>query len=83
QRLELGSADAERLGVGVGDQVTVSTDGASVEATVAIRERLGGGACFLIEGTKENNANILLNGKAPTVEVVPRRPRDEGRGTNS
>jgi NADH-quinone oxidoreductase subunit G len=69
QRLELASADAERLGLADGEAATVSVNGSSVEATVAIRERLAAGSCFLVEGTAEGNANALLNG-APAVARV-------------
>jgi NADH-quinone oxidoreductase subunit G len=67
QRLELAPVDAERLGVEHGQPVAVSSDGTSVEARVAIRERMRPGAGFLIEGTAENNANVLAG--AETVEV--------------
>ena len=39
------------------------SNGASVEAKVAIRERLRPGAGFLIEGTKVANANALTVGE--------------------
>jgi NADH-quinone oxidoreductase subunit G len=70
QRLELAPADAERLGVANDAPVTVRANGASVEATVAIRERLRPGAGFLIEGTRTDNANALPAGGA--IEVLPR-----------
>jgi NADH-quinone oxidoreductase subunit G len=72
QKLELASADADQLGVGNGDQVTVSVNGSSVEATVAIRERMRAGAAFLIEGTREGNANVLANGAPRRIEVSKR-----------
>jgi len=80
QRIELGLADAERLQLRDGDKVRVSANGANVEATVAIRERLGEGSCFLVEGTAEDNANALLNGgpRSVTVEPVP-NPAAPGR----
>ena len=40
QKLELAAKDAEGLDLSNGDEVTVSVDGHSVEATVAIRERM-------------------------------------------
>jgi hypothetical protein len=58
-----------------GDPVAVVVNGNSVQATVAIRERINEGVCFLIEGTAENNANALLNGAPGTVQI-------ESRGTN-
>ena len=45
------SADGERLGLGDGDVVEVSSNGTSVRARVALRERLHPGSAFLIEGT--------------------------------
>jgi len=67
QRVELSVADAERLGLANGDEVAVRSDGTSVRARVALRERMRPGAAFLIEGTAEQNAN-LLNG-ARTIEI--------------
>jgi len=69
QRLELALADAQGLGVTDGDAVTVAANGTSVEAVVAVRERMAQGACFLVEGTAENNANALLNGAPRAVKV--------------
>ena len=70
QRVELAPADAERLGLNDGDEVSVAQNGASVGARVAIRERMGEGACFLIEGTAADNANALLNGGPVAVEIT-------------
>ena len=72
QRLEIAGKDAEGLDLSNGDQVTVSVNGHSVDATVAIRERMREGAAFLIEGTDEANANLLTNGVAPRIEVEKR-----------
>jgi predicted molibdopterin-dependent oxidoreductase YjgC len=69
QRIEIAPGDADRLGLSSGDDVTVSSNGTSVEARVAIRERMQEGAAFLIEGTEEGNANALLNGGARMVEI--------------
>jgi NADH-quinone oxidoreductase subunit G len=69
QRLEVSLADAERLGLKAGEEVMVSQNGASVEATVQVKERISEGVVFLAEGTEENNANSLLNGGPGTVEV--------------
>jgi NADH-quinone oxidoreductase subunit G len=68
QRLELPPSDAERLEVEDGQRVAVSSNGHSVEARVAIRERMRPGAGFLIEGTADNNANLLAG--AEKVEVM-------------
>jgi NADH-quinone oxidoreductase subunit G len=72
QKLELHAKDAEGLKLANGDEVIVSVNGHSVEATVAIRERMREGAAFLIEGTDEANGNLLTNGVPPRVEVSKR-----------
>jgi NADH-quinone oxidoreductase subunit G len=72
QKLELAAKDAEGLDLSNGEAVTVSVNGHSVDATVAIRERMREGAAFLIEGTDEANANLLTNGVAPRIEVEKR-----------
>ena len=68
QTLELAPADASRLGIEQGDQVDVRSNGTSLRARVAIRERTSPGSGFLIEGTAEENANALSPGDA--VEVA-------------
>jgi NADH-quinone oxidoreductase subunit G len=74
QTLELAGKDAEKLELGNGDEVTVSVNGSSVEATIAIRERMREGAAFLIEGTDEGNANVLTNGVPQRIKVVKTTP---------
>jgi len=69
QRIELSLTDAERLGLKNGEQVEVAQNGTTVQARVAITERLQEGVCFLIEGTAEDNANGLLNGGPVSVEI--------------
>ena len=69
QTVELSLADAEKLGVADGDEVTVGSNGTTVSARVALRERVQAGSCFLIEGTLEGNANALLNGVPQTLEI--------------
>ncbi len=69
QRAEISAADAERLGIGPGDAVEISADGTTVRATAALRARVSPGSVFLIEGTAQDNANALSNGKPLTVEV--------------
>jgi len=61
QRVEISVADAERLGVKTGDKATVAQNGTSLQARVAVRERMQDGVCFLIGGTAENNANSLAD----------------------
>jgi NADH-quinone oxidoreductase subunit G len=68
QTLELAPGDAERLGVRDGDGVEVRSNGASVRARVALRERVRPGAAFLIEGTAADNANALADARA--VEIT-------------
>ncbi|HEX6586897.1 MAG TPA: NADH-quinone oxidoreductase subunit NuoG [Solirubrobacterales bacterium] len=70
QKLEIAAKDAEAIELSNGDAVTVSVNGHSVEATVAIRERMRPGAAFLIEGTDEGNANVLANGVPQRIEVA-------------
>jgi NADH-quinone oxidoreductase subunit G len=69
QRVELSVSDAERLDLGSGDEVVVSQNGASVQARVAIRERVPEGVCFLLEGLAEDNANGLLDGSPVRVTI--------------
>jgi hypothetical protein len=40
-----------------------------VHATAALRARLKPGSVFLLEGTAQDNANAISNGKPATVEV--------------
>jgi anaerobic selenocysteine-containing dehydrogenase len=68
QRVEVSVADAERLGLKPGDEVRVAQNDNSVIAAVDVKERIAEGTVFLIEGTKDANANALLNGGGP-VEV--------------
>jgi NADH-quinone oxidoreductase subunit G len=69
QRLELSPEDAARLSLAIGDKVRVSQGDKSVEATVAIKERIPEGVCFLAEGVAAGNANALLNGHQVRVEI--------------
>jgi len=69
QRVELSPADAERLELRSGDEVSVAQNGSSVRAQVQIRERIEQGVCFLVEGTAEGNANALLNGAPVEVQI--------------
>ena len=69
QTVELSVKDAERLELKSGDEVSVSQNGSSVAARVAIRERVQDGVCFLIEGTEEGNANALLDGGPVSVTI--------------
>jgi NADH-quinone oxidoreductase subunit G len=68
QTVELAVSDGERLGLADGDEVDVRSNGTSVRARVALRERMRPGAVFLIEGTAEENANALAG--TTTVEIA-------------
>ena len=84
QRLELAPSDAEGLGLGQGDPVTVSVNGDSVEAVVAIKGRMRPGGAFLIEGTSENNGNVLASGSPRRIEVTKREvPAENGDGPSN
>jgi predicted molibdopterin-dependent oxidoreductase YjgC len=72
QKLELAAKDAKELELANGDEITVAVNGHSVEATVAIRERMREGAAFLIEGTDDANGNVLTNGVPQTIRVSKR-----------
>ena len=69
QRLELSPEDAARLSLAIGDSVRVTQGEKSIEATVAIRERVPEGVCFLAEGVALGNANGLLNGHQVSVTI--------------
>jgi NADH-quinone oxidoreductase subunit G len=69
QRVELSVPDAEKLGLSAGDEVSVSQNGTSLRARVAVRERVPEGTCLLLEGTAESNANALLNGSPVSVRI--------------
>ncbi len=69
QRLELSPEDAARLDLAHGDPVRVTQGTKSLDATVAIRERVPEGVCFLAEGVAGSNANSLLNGHRVRVEI--------------
>jgi NADH-quinone oxidoreductase subunit G len=68
QLVELAPADAERLGLADGDEVAVRSNGTSVQARVALRDRIRPGAAFLIEGTAKDNANVLSGAEYVTLE---------------
>ena len=67
--------DAERLGVKNGQPVEARSNGHSLRAHVAIRQRMRPGAGFLIEGTAENNPSLLAG--ADEVEVRALTPEEE------
>jgi anaerobic selenocysteine-containing dehydrogenase len=67
--VEMSVADAERLGVKIGDEVRVAQNGSSLVAAVDVKERIADGTVFLIEGTRDANANALLNGGPVDVTI--------------
>jgi NADH-quinone oxidoreductase subunit G len=69
QRVELSVPDADRLQLKQGDEVSVSQNGTSLRARVAIRERVPEGTCLLLEGTAEGNANALRGGAPVSVRI--------------
>jgi NADH-quinone oxidoreductase subunit G len=83
QSLELAPADAERLGVAIGDEVDVRSNGHGVRARVVIRERQRPGAGFLIEGTAEANANALDGASVVEVTRVGGAPAAEAPETGA
>ncbi|HEX5983363.1 MAG TPA: molybdopterin dinucleotide binding domain-containing protein, partial [Solirubrobacterales bacterium] len=69
QRVEVSTADAERLGLKPGDRVRVSQNGSGIEAQVQIKERVPAGVVFMAEGVLDGNANALLNGGPVQVQI--------------
>ncbi|MDQ3102723.1 MAG: molybdopterin-dependent oxidoreductase, partial [Actinomycetota bacterium] len=80
QTLELSPTDAERLGVQHGQRVAVSSNGHSLLASVALRERMLEGTAFLIEGTAENGVNRLNGASVVSVSAAPEEPAAESGG---
>jgi NADH-quinone oxidoreductase subunit G len=69
QRAELAAEDARRLGVAPGEEVLISVDGRRVRAPAALRDGVQPGTVFLVEGTEEEQAELLTNGLPRRVEV--------------
>jgi NADH-quinone oxidoreductase subunit G len=70
-QLEVSPVDAERLGVEHGDRVSVSADGHTVEAHVALRGNTPAGTVFLGEGLADGGASELT-GDRPSLVAVER-----------
>jgi hypothetical protein len=51
--------------------VEVGSNGTRVRATVTVRASMPEGTAYLIEGTDDEPAGLLLNGEPQTVEVKP------------
>jgi NADH-quinone oxidoreductase chain G len=71
QTVELSPVDAERLGLGSGALVRVGVNGTRIGATAVVRAGVPEGTAFLIEGTDDEPAGLLLNGEPQTVEITP------------
>jgi NADH-quinone oxidoreductase subunit G len=72
QTVELSPSDAERLGLGSGASVEVGVNGTRVRATVTVRAKMPVGTAYLIEGTDDEPAGVIVTGNPETVEVTPR-----------
>jgi anaerobic selenocysteine-containing dehydrogenase len=69
QRAELSPADAERLGIGHGDEVELRSGDRSLHTTAALREAVRPGSVFLTQGLGADGAEALTNGSPGTVEL--------------
>jgi NADH-quinone oxidoreductase subunit G len=67
QTIELAPHDAERLGIAGGDEVDVRSNGTSVRARVAIRERVRPGSGFVADGLGDGAGTLA----AELVEISP------------
>jgi NADH-quinone oxidoreductase subunit G len=66
QQVELSPEDAERLGIGNGEEVIVAENGTRLRGRAAVRTGVPAGTAFLAEGIASDSANALT---APVVEV--------------
>jgi NADH-quinone oxidoreductase chain G len=71
QTVEISPTDAERLGLGTGADVSVGVNGTHIGAKAVVRANMPVGTAYLIEGTDDEPAGLLLNGEPQTVEVKP------------
>jgi NADH-quinone oxidoreductase subunit G len=72
QTLEVSEQTAVALNVGNGSEVVVTGDnGKTLRAHVAIRPRMADDTVFLIEGTREQAANVLGGAATVTVAIAP------------
>ena len=69
QVVELSPRDAERLGVGEGDQVEVGSNGTRVRGPVRLRAAVPHGSVFIAEGTPEQPSNVLTEALVELVRV--------------
>ena len=77
QVIELNPLDAERLSLRTDDEVEVGANDEPVTATVRVRHSVARGTASMLLGTKDNNANQLLDG-APTLVEIGARPTANG-----
>jgi NADH-quinone oxidoreductase subunit G len=70
QQLQLNPATAERVGVHGGEEIEVGSNGHSVRATVVLREAAREGSAYLIAGTADDNANLIVKGEPVLVRVT-------------
>jgi NADH-quinone oxidoreductase subunit G len=75
QVLQLHPATAERLGIAGGEEVDVASNGHAVRATAVLRESMKPDCAYLVEGTAEDSANVLLRDEPVLVEI--RKPNRE------
>ncbi len=68
QLVELSPADARRLGIAEGAEITVGQNGTRVTGRAAIRTGITEGTAFLAEGIATESANALTGG---VVEIEP------------
>ena len=59
QVVELSPRDAQRLGVGEGDQVELGSNGTRVRGPVRLRQAIPNGSVFIAEGTGDEPSNVL------------------------
>jgi len=69
--MEMNIADAEKLGVGEGDKVKVSSRRGTVESKVTISERVPEGLVFMSFHFAESAANVLTNPALDPVAKIP------------
>jgi NADH-quinone oxidoreductase subunit G len=77
QTVEVSPATAEKLGIKAGQDVLVSAGERSVRGRVALRERVADGVAFLIEGTREEGANVLDGARIVTISEAPQEEEPE------
>jgi NADH-quinone oxidoreductase subunit G len=69
QQVELAPEDAQRLGVGDGEAITVSQNGTSLRGVARVRTGVPGGTAFLADGLAGDSANAFTE---PVIEVHKR-----------